>query len=291
MSNVHGLFSNRDNDSDDNDSSNNRYVGGISARGGGSGLAVEPTPDDLLSSIRANAETPSNGTGTSGEPSPPSRTITLYRSGFTIDNGPLRRLDDPSNSEFLRDLAKGVVPRELQLDDSMNTGEGTGGSGGSGAGSDRTVGLVDKRHMEHGEDGATGGGSNSNNAAPAARESFMGEGQSLGTTTASASGGIIAPPPATDTTDTTTTAPIVIVDETKPTTVIQVRLLNGRKLRITINTSAPIRDLVNMVNASGDAGTVEYVLSAGFPPKVLEDLGRTVEECGLCGSQVVQKKA
>ena len=46
-----------------------------------------------------------------------------------------------------------------------------------------------------------------------------------------------------------------------------------------------------MVNASGDAGTVEYVLSAGFPPKVLEDLGRTVEECGLCGSQVVQKKA
>lgn len=36
MSNVHGLFSNRDNnDSDDNDSSNNRYVGGVSARGGG----------------------------------------------------------------------------------------------------------------------------------------------------------------------------------------------------------------------------------------------------------------
>lgn len=262
-------------------------------------MAVEPTPDDLLSSIRANAETPSNGT--SGEPSPggpPSRTITLYRSGFTIDNGPLRRLDDPSNSEFLRDLAKGVVPRELQLDDDNNAAS----SGGSGAGSaaagsgDRTVGLVDKRHMEYEDDTATGGGNTASAPASAARESFMGEGQSLGTSTpTSATGGIIAPPPATDTTTSTTTTTtnttVPIVDETKPTTVIQVRLINGRKLRIKINTSAPIRDLVHMVNASGDAGVVAYVLSAGFPPRVLEDLEKTVEECGLCGSQVVQKKA
>lgn len=34
--NVHGLFSNRDNESsDDSDNDNNRYVGGVSARGGG----------------------------------------------------------------------------------------------------------------------------------------------------------------------------------------------------------------------------------------------------------------
>ena len=209
-------------------------------------------------------------------------------------------MDDPSNSEFLRDLAKGVVPRELQLDDNHNDNANANDNDNDNAndspagtsGGDRTVGLVDKRHMEHGEDGGggihTGGGGGSNAAAPAVRESFMGEGQSLGTTTASATGGIIAPPPATAT-DSTTSAPIV--DETKPTTVIQVRLINGRKLKLKINTSAPIRDLVTMVNASGDAGTVEYVLSAGFPPKVLEDLERTVEECGLCGSQVVQKKA
>ena len=287
-------------------------------------MAVEPTPDeanaDILSSIRANAQNggtgggngQGDGTGTEAGSAPPSRTITLYRSGFTINNGPLRRLDDPSNSEFLRDLAKGVVPRELQHDDNDNDndndGSTEGAAGGAGAGGnpgDRTVGLVDKRHMEYGEDGGT--------EAPAGREneSFMGEGQSLGSSTpASAMGGIIAPPTPTDMTTTssttgtadananananastsTDTAPIV-VDESKPTTVIQVRLLNGRKLRIKINTNAPIRDLVHMVNASGDAGVVEYVLSAGFPPKILEDLGRTVLECGLNGSQVVQKKA
>ena len=41
MANIHGLFSNRgkkddaNNDDDDDDDANNRYVGGIGARGGG----------------------------------------------------------------------------------------------------------------------------------------------------------------------------------------------------------------------------------------------------------------
>ena len=35
MSNVHGLFSNKDKDDDDNDDENNRFVGGIGDRGGG----------------------------------------------------------------------------------------------------------------------------------------------------------------------------------------------------------------------------------------------------------------
>ena len=34
MSNVHGLFSNKDDDDSDDDS-NNRYVGGVDSRGGG----------------------------------------------------------------------------------------------------------------------------------------------------------------------------------------------------------------------------------------------------------------
>jgi hypothetical protein len=36
MSNVHGLFSNRNNDDDSSDEeTNNRYVGGVDGRGGG----------------------------------------------------------------------------------------------------------------------------------------------------------------------------------------------------------------------------------------------------------------
>jgi len=261
MSNVHGIFSNRDEDSDDSDDNpNNRYVGGVSARGGGSGLAVEPNTSDgdgILSSIRANA---SQATGEDAA-DPPRRTITLYRSSFTVDNGPERRLDDPNNADFLRDLAKGVVPRELQED----------GNG------DATVGLADKRKMEY-EDDISGA-----DAIVARREaSFTGEGQSLGTSaTVMANSGVISPAESTT----------PLVDDSQPTTVIQVRLLNGKRLRVKMNKNSAITVLVEHINASGDAGSEDYVLSAGFPPKILEDLGLSIEESGLAGAQVIQKKA
>jgi hypothetical protein len=45
MSNVHGLHDKKSNsDSDEEDHSNDKYVGGVS-RHGGSGLAVMPNPD------------------------------------------------------------------------------------------------------------------------------------------------------------------------------------------------------------------------------------------------------
>jgi len=239
----------------------------------------------------------------------PRRIITLYRSSFAVDNGPERRLDDPSNADFLRDMARGVVPRELQEDmagSGAGTGTGTGagtgtGTGtGTGASGDATVGLVDKRKIEYGDDsarggGGSGGGSSSGgsslgfggrggNSEPAA---FTGEGQSLGgSTVVAANGGIITP----TATGTAIDELPPSVDESSPKTTIQVRLLFGKRLRIVFNKSSKIRVLVQHTNASGDAGEEPYVLSAGFPPKTLEDLEQTVDESGLAGSQVTQKK-
>ncbi len=36
-----------------------------------------------------------------------SHIITMYRSGFTVDDGPYRRLDDPANAPFLDNLGNG----------------------------------------------------------------------------------------------------------------------------------------------------------------------------------------
>ncbi len=36
-----------------------------------------------------------------------SHTITMYQSGFTVDDGPYRMLDDPANAPFLENLASG----------------------------------------------------------------------------------------------------------------------------------------------------------------------------------------
>lgn len=226
----------------------------------------------------------------------PRRIITLYRSSFAVDNGPERRLDDPSNAEFLRDMARGVVPRELQEDMAgAGAGAGTGAGTGTGASGDATVGLVDKRQIEYGDYSARGGGSSSGgsgfgfggrggNSEPAA---FTGEGQSLGgSTVVAANGGIITP----TATGTAIAELPPSVDESSPKTTIQVRLLFGKRLRIVFNKSSKIRVLVQHINASGDAGEEPYVLSAGFPPKTLEDLEQTVDESGLAGSQVTQKK-
>ena len=98
----------------------------------------------------------------------------MYRSGFTVDNGPYSLSPDPSNSEFLTSLARGLVPRELQRD--------TG---------DVMVGLVDRRGEEydpekHGResDAASGRGDEF--------QSFSGKDQSLGASTASIqTGGVI----------------------------------------------------------------------------------------------------
>ena len=133
MSNIHGLHSirrdpppgrrsggNNGDDSDDSDDghANDRYVGGVDSRGGGSGLAVVPPPPSSSDAIFGLAEAGGEGVeSSSSSASAARRTITMYRSGFTVDAGPHRRLDDPANAEFLTSLARGRIPRELSREE------------------------------------------------------------------------------------------------------------------------------------------------------------------------------
>jgi UBX domain-containing protein 1 len=282
MSNIHGLSSFNNNSSDDDnnsDENNNRYVGGVSARGGGSGLAVEPNTNDndILNRIRANAEEgqPSSSSPPSGSANTRRRMITMYRSGFTIDDGSFRRLDDPSNAEFLRDLARGVTPRELY--------EGSNEDGSARGVGNMEVGLVDKRNMEYEDDQNRGGAGGSAAAATATPAAFSGAGQSLGSSVTSSSEGVITP------SSDTKTAPTA--DESKPQTTIQIRLLNGKRLIVKCNLDDTVQTLVLHIEASGSAGEDNYVLRGGYPPKVLTDLNKSIEESGLKGAQVIQKKA
>jgi len=83
---------------------------------GGSGVNVlgPPGPNDnhddgsLFGRIRAGAAA-ADALVTSS--SAVARTVTIYRNGFTVDNGPLRDPAAPENASFLGDLARGRVPR------------------------------------------------------------------------------------------------------------------------------------------------------------------------------------
>jgi UBX domain-containing protein 1 len=182
--------------------------------------------------------------------------LSQYRDGFVVDDGPYRRLDDPSNADFLRSLASGRTPRELQ-------GEG-----------DVVVGLIDKRKEEYKEE----------------FRSFSGQGASLGTRAASAGdSGVLSADELAD-----APAPAA-VDEGQPATQIQVRLLNGQRLVIRTNLNASVSELaariVHAAVGTSNEITGRFRLVAGFPPKPLADASVTVEEAGLKGAQVSLQKA
>lgn len=209
MANIHGLYSNdnrnnsNSNDSDDSeDDSNERYVGGVDARGGGSGLAVTP---NISNDIRQNATVLGDGEG------PPRHTITMYRDGFIVDDGPYRRLDDPSNSVFLTALARGMIPPELSA---------------SGNGGNVTVGLVDKRSEEYVEQ----------------QTSFTGTANVLGGTTINATDdGVVTSVSSEDK---------PTLDESSPHTRIMIRLANGKREVLKVNLDWALSSILSLLPPS-----------------------------------------
>lgn len=288
MSNIHGLFSGgngKDDDSNrkDNDDENSRYVGGIGDRGGGSGLAVQPNPDaegvggggglfgggggggerDSVFRLAQNA--------TAEDQARVRRTITMYRDGFVVDDGPYRRLDDPENAEFLRALAMGRTPREL-YDQAKEQGKNV------------TVGLVDKRTEEYVEE----------------FRSFSGQGNTLGaapattTTSEGAAGGESSVSDDTFDSETLSMLPVPTLDATQPTTSIQVRLPSGRRRVLKINLGSTVTDLAVMLRedaVEAFSSPALFRLVSGFPPKPLDDPASTIEDAGLRGAQVSMQKA
>ena len=184
----------------------------------------------------------------------PKRVITMYANGFTIDDGPFRPLDDPENQAFIKDVGRGLIPRELEA----------GAKNGA-----FNLELVDKRGDEY---------------TPPSYVAFSGGGHSLGTSAPAAAGaqaGVLgageeAPPPA--------------VDEAQPTTTLQIRLANGKRIRAKVNLTHTLRHVDALIRQEGGGGA-PYHLLGGYPPKQLNDLDASIEDAGLKGAALTQKLA
>jgi hypothetical protein len=89
--------------------------------GGGSGMAVlgppggangrgsrpaGPPSANIFDRLHEAAVASSEEAPAEGE-APPGRRITMYRNGFTIDDGPLRDVTTPENAQFLQILEAG----------------------------------------------------------------------------------------------------------------------------------------------------------------------------------------
>ncbi|CAA0825068.1 Plant UBX domain-containing protein 5 [Striga hermonthica] len=201
----------------------------------------------------------------SATPDPPqsvTHTITFWRNGFTVDDGPLRRIDDPENASFIESIRNSEWPKELAPADKRTSVH---------------VNLIRKDEDYK--------------QPKKPKLPFQGVRRTLGSSSDTT-------PPPTESVSVVTTvltaAPTptlgLTVDQNKPCTSIQLRLADGTRLVSRFNRQHTIRDIRGFIDASRPGGSTGYQLQTmGFPPKQLVDLDQTIEEAGIANSVVIQK--
>jgi UBX domain-containing protein 1 len=185
----------------------------------------------------------------------------MWQNGFQVNDGPLRTPDDENSKKFLSELERGVIPLEIKIDMKNRKIPLTRPTG---------IKLVDRRDTDYVP------------PPPPAYVAFS-SGTALGASTSN-SAFIITP----EIIASHNIAPTVI--DSQPNTTLQFRTIDGRRLRINLNNTATIMDLIAAANSQG-VGNDSYILSAGFPPKDLADPNLTLLQADLIGAAILQKKA
>lgn len=188
-----------------------------------------------------------------GKLSANAKKLTMYKNGIMIGDGPFRARDDPRTIEIMNELTAGSVPVELRGSD-----EPVG---------DVEVALVDKSGETYsppfGSAGWNGGAVGSMiGKAPASEEME----------------GIFDLEDIDDNE--------VVVDST-PSTLIQLKLASGKKVKLKLNHFHKVRDILRLIKKDGEV-TGLFTLSAGFPPVTLRDLEATISDAKLMGSSITQ---
>jgi UBX domain-containing protein 1 len=178
-----------------------------------------------------------------------SRTLHLWSDGFSVDDGPLFRYDDPANAQTLQMIQQGRAPLDL-----LNVEHGQ----------EVDLQLDNQKETKY--------------VQPKKKYvPFSGSGQRLGSptpgvTSASSStaqsssmqipGGSV-PEPA---------APTVNVNDSQPTITLQIRLGDGTRLQSRFNTTHTIGDVYSFVDSASTASSQRpYALMTTFPNKELDN--------------------
>lgn len=187
-------------------------------------------------------------------------TVRFWKNGFSVNDGPLRPYDDPKNQEFLHHVKHGEVPNEFAMQV---------------RGREISFTMEDNRHAEY-------------TASSSKSASFSGAGQKLGSITPTLSSPSLANE-SSSTSDDNAQANPVEVDNSKPTTNIQIRLADGSRLVGTFNHNHTVGDIRRYINASSpqyrDRG---YILISTFPRKEFTNNDETIEQSGLINSVIMQ---
>ncbi|EIM80620.1 SEP-domain-containing protein [Stereum hirsutum FP-91666 SS1] len=239
--------------------------------------------DEVESSFIPDPNAPPAAT----EDNPTIRHLTFWRDGFSVEDGELMRYDDPGNAQVLNEINSGRAPPhilnvrsgepvELRVAKRLNEEYVAPPKGPASAfsGSGNRLGapvpeVTGSSSGAPGSSSAMPGGFPSAVAAAASASSTAGSGaerQSLSTR--------------------------FEVDQSKPTTSVQIRLADGTRLVCRMNLSHTVGDIRNFINAARPENlTRPYTVGTTFPNRVLEDDSATVEGAGLVNSVIVQRWA
>ena len=195
------------------------------------------------------------------------RRLHFWQDGFSVDDGPLYRTDDPANAEILAMIRQGRAP--LHIMNVEHTQE------------------VDVKLEQHEE----------KYVQPKKQyKPFSGGGQRLGTPTRgdSLTSTTTAPVAMTGTTFTQTepAASVVDVNDSRPTLSLQIRLGDGTRLVSRFNTTHTVDDVYRFINSSFPSSRERpWVLMTTFPSKELQDKAQALGDLSELkrGGVVVQK--
>ena len=222
-------------------------------------LGGDDTPSQIVDDPTANAPRQSPRV---------ERHLHFWEDGFSVDDGPLYRSDDPANAQILAMIRAGRAPMAI-----MNVEKS------------QEVEVKLEQHQEKYK-------------APKKKYTpFSGGGQRLGSPTPGPGSTRDTATPSTPAnttpaTSTSTAQPAVEVNESEPTISLQIRLGDGTRLVSRFNTIHTIGDVYSFVTASSasSAGR-DWVLMTTFPSKELTDQGQVLGDLAEFkrGGVVVQK--
>ncbi|KAI1505831.1 hypothetical protein F5X99DRAFT_218534 [Biscogniauxia marginata] len=201
---------------------------------GGEGAPSRTIPDPLTTSAsRARPQTEQVQ----------ERTLHLWRDGFSIDDGELRRFNDPENADALRMIQQGRAPVHL-----MNV---------------RYDEPLDVKLQQHDEN---------YRPLPKVYKPFGGEGRRLGSPVPGDSAAVSLP---TVTTSNTAAAapsaadpPNAAADSSQPTVMIRIQMPDGTRLPARFNLTQTVSDIYDFITrASPDLSAGGWVLATTFPNK------------------------
>lgn len=187
-------------------------------------------------------------------------TLTLWRQGFSINDGELRRYEDPANKEFFESIMRGEIPAELRSKGPTMI----------------HLDLKDNRHEDYVK-----------RSAPF--RAFGGSGQTLGSPAPNVVESASAAVGNSEENEKKATSSLQ-VDESQPTTNLQIRLADGSRLSARFNQSHTIDNVRQYItNARPQYASASFALMTTFPPKELADGSQSLKDAGLLNAAIMQR--